>query len=81
MARYFKDVRVDNGALITKGRFADYANIMKAEKMSVDSNTDPLNTSVVGYKSFQYKLAAPPVDINALIQGRYFICMWEQLQN
>lgn len=81
LAKYFKDVRTENGMIITKGKFSDYANIIKAEKMSIDSNTDILNTSIAGYKSPQYKLAAPPVDINSLIQGRYFICAWEQLQS
>lgn len=79
LAKNFKDLRVEGGVLVTKGYYSDIPKIMKAHKMRVDSGTGELQTSVTGIKFYEYKLMAPPMDINSMIQGRYFICAWEQL--
>jgi len=65
------NIRVPHGLLQTKGFLTDSKKVEKCEQLLYDIE----NTELGGRA---YKLVSEPGDKSNIIQGRYFICVWER---
>jgi len=76
-ARYgLPEIRSPKGVLLSKGFIQDLPKVRSCVSMTVDSQSR--QASVAGYGKYKYKLASEPLDIGTIVQGRYFMALWER---
>lgn len=66
------DIRVPFSLVQTKGYLIDLPKLVKCDYMIFD-------VDIEGYVSQKFKLVSMPGDRSNIIQGRYFVCTWEQV--
>jgi hypothetical protein len=64
-------VNVPAGLIQTKGFFTDMPKVLQAQQMVVQ----PELQAIIRYR---YTLVGEPLDIGNIIQGRYFVAMWQR---
>lgn len=71
------EIRKPDGLVLGRGFMADVPNIKQCIKMQVESDSD--SESVGGIIKYQYKLVGEPIDDSRVVQGRYFISLWQRI--
>jgi len=65
-------LRIPGGTLGTKGYIWDMPKIRNADYIEIQV--------VEGYAHWRFQLSGEPIDQGNIVQGRYFVALWERMQ-
>lgn len=66
-----RNVQVPEGRIQTKGFMADLPKVLRAQQMVVESALTP-------YLKCRFRLAGEPIDPSNIVQGQFFVALWDR---
>lgn len=63
--------QVPNGTVMTRGFMSDFPKVEMCESAI-------LGVELMPYKNYRYKRLSEPIDYALLVQGRYFLMLWQR---
>jgi hypothetical protein len=66
------NVQVPTGMIQTKGYMSDVPRLLQSRKMI-------FQTDIEGIMRMRYELVGEPIDQGNIIQGRYFVALWQRV--